>query len=153
MDKLLSCLLLGSLLLAYACKKDDHAHDGDIYQIHIHAPGTQDVRITDTLRIRVAFEGQDGATVHHVNVSISEKGGHHKIYSQPEDAHVHATSGKYDFTDHLVLSSIPDLHPGKIWILEASAWDHGSDGHDGGHGHDHEPEGIVKKSVEFRIVE
>lgn len=127
----------------WSCGKDDsddmHGHDEFEYHAHIHAPNEEDKHMNDTLSIQVQFESHAGMTVHHVNVSISNKSSGEVVYSQPTDAHVHATEGQFVFMDTVVLSESNGFLPHSDWVLTAKVWGHEEGGAE------------VSGSIEFHV--
>jgi hypothetical protein len=115
------------LLAVAACKKqdDDEPTTTDFqYHAHIQELNSDDKHVNDTLHIRVLFESHTGETVHHINVRIYNKNDNTEIYNKPADAHVHETSGEYEFQDDFVLSEANGVNAHTDWVLEASVWGH-----------------------------
>jgi len=122
-------LLLGLIVVAaVSCKDDDDHHDDDPtgfdYHAHIMSPNAQDKHVGDTIHIHVEFEDHNGGTVHHVSVEIRNADTDSVIYSQPSDAHVHASTGEYEWHDDFVLSNANGVEEHTDWILEAKVWSH-----------------------------
>ncbi|MDX1684472.1 MAG: hypothetical protein R3275_04500 [Saprospiraceae bacterium] len=118
----LSVLALG--LAFTSCNKDEDDDHDDMfgYHAHIHSPNGHDKFMGDTIDIIVNFEDHHGGTVHHINVRIFNKATDEEIYDQPADAHVHAVSGAYEFSDRLVLSEANGVTAHSDWIMEAKLW-------------------------------
>lgn len=115
--------LLAVLTMPFAaCKKNDTHSMDDLphYHAHILSPDASDKHVGDTLHIEIEFEEHDGKTIHHINVRIFNKNDGTEIYNQPQQAHIHETSGYYKFTDDFVL----DVDPHTDWVLEARVWGH-----------------------------
>ncbi|PHN02708.1 hypothetical protein [Flavilitoribacter nigricans] len=129
------------LLVFVACKKEEDEPMTTDYHYHAHIlqPNADDKQVDDSLHIHVEFESHTGETVHHVNVRIYNKNDNTEIYSKPADAHVHETSGVYEFQDDFTLSEANGVTAHSDWILEASVW-----------GHDNR-EGEMIEQVEFHV--
>lgn len=119
---------------------DDHDHDEDIdykYHAHIHSPNTDDRNINDTIKISVLFESHTGETVHNYEVRIYEKDSKTEIFNKSE--HIHATEGKYTFTEDFILSEENGVKAHSNYILEAKVWAHKDE------------EGLESESIEFHV--
>ncbi|HMR42312.1 MAG TPA: hypothetical protein PKC40_00695 [Saprospiraceae bacterium] len=128
-------LLLSTAFIACE-KEDDHDDDATDYHAHILSPDASNKKVGDEIAIHVQFEDHNGGTVHHINVKIYNKANPSQvIYNKPDEAHVHETSGEYDFTDTFKL----DVDPHTDWVLEAKVW-----GHEDGVGE-------VSETVEFHV--
>lgn len=116
-------LLAFILLFMVACDKDDHSTFE--YHAHIHSPvaGTE-FNQDDSLHIEVEFESHTNNTVHHINVKIVNSDNNQEVYNQPTDAHVHETSGKYEFHDKIRLDAASGFVKGGNYILRAKVWGH-----------------------------
>ncbi len=115
--------LFGALILFSACDKEDDTQDMDLlpqYRVHILSPDASDKHVGDTLQIEIEIEEATGMTIHHANVRIYNPQDGTEIFNQPQQAHVHATSGYYRLTDEVVL----DVAPHTDWLLVARAWGH-----------------------------
>lgn len=134
-----------------ACDKDedhDHDHDHDhmggteyAYHAHIHSPNTDNKHMGDQLPIDILFESHKGETVHNINVKIVSKDDNTKvIYDKPDDAHVHATAGKFEFEEMLLINEATGFSGHSDWLLIASVW--GSGGAD---------DGLVRDTVAFHV--
>lgn len=146
MKKLLFLSITATLFLFTACHKDDdsgHEHENETteyeYHAHVHSPNTDTKNVNDILEIEVEFESHAGETVHNISVRIYNKDDNTEIYKQPEDGHVHETSGKYEFKDEFELSADNGVVAHTDWVLEAKVW--GSNGTDG----------EVTETVEFHV--
>ncbi len=112
-------------VLFFACDDDhDHHHSDGNYQYHAHinspTPGVKS--LDEILQITVKFESHSGKTVHHINVQIKEKTSGQVLYNKPADPHVHATSGKYTFSDQVALSTANGFAAGKSYQVTAKIW-------------------------------
>lgn len=143
MNKLFFIAISIITLTFSACeKKDDdmeHEHTEFDYHAHIVAPNTDDKHVDDTLIIDVLFESHAGETVHHINIRIYNKDTGAEIYNEPGDAHIHETSGQYEYQDTFPLSETNGVMAHSDWVLEAKVW-----GHEAG-------EGEVTETVEFHV--
>ncbi|MBK8503097.1 MAG: hypothetical protein IPL46_13315 [Saprospiraceae bacterium] len=115
-------LLILSML---SCKKDE-AEVGDIYEYHAHimSPNSDHKHLGDELPIVIDFESHTGQPVHHINVSIYRKSDGSTMYSKPEEAHIHETSGEYTFMDSLLLDASNGITVNNVYVLEAKVWGH-----------------------------
>ncbi len=145
MTKLLSLSTLSTLLLAslffFSCGSDDDSTEETVdydYHAHINAPTIDNKKVSDTMHIHVTFESHAGEPVHHVNVRVYNKEDNTEVYNQPTEAHVHETSGEYEYHDNLILSNDNGVTGHTDWILEAKVW--GKDG-----------AGEVMETVEFHV--
>lgn len=118
---LFSLMILGLIGLNQSCKKDDD-DSGHEYHAHIHSPNTDARHIGDTLAIEVDFEDHNGGTVHHIEVTITNKADGTQVYLMPTEPHVHATSGSYTFEDTFILSEANGITADSDWILQARVW-------------------------------
>lgn len=137
-------LLFGFFFMALifsGCSDDegDEHHDDFEYHAHIHAPNSDDRHMEDMMHIEVLFESHSGMPVHHINVRIYNKSTEEEIYNKPDMAHVHETSGEYEFHDHLALTEANGFSAHSDWVLEAKVW-----GHEAG-------EGEEISTVEFHV--
>lgn len=117
-------MVLG-LFVFIACNKDDETPSNvPQYQISILSPNTDDKHQGDTLHIDVKFSEKNLMTVHHINVQMYNKNGINQvIFDQPAEAHIHETSGQYDFkADYWLDPSVVAGH--SDWILRAKVWGH-----------------------------
>lgn len=139
--KLFGLLILG--LFAFAsCNSDDddHDHEGEFeYHAHIMKPDAGMKMMGDTMHVHVEFEDHNGGTIHHINVRIYNKDTEEVIYSKPETAHIHETSGTYEFHDDVILNTANGFVAHGDYILEAKVW-----GHEAG-------EGENMETVEFHV--
>jgi len=115
--------------LISSCQKEGHNHDGDEqgfeYHAHIHTPTSDNKKMGNSLDIKIDFESHSQKTVHHVNVSIARKDDPTKvIYSKPDDAHVHESSGKFEFTDAFMLEDGSGFEGHTDYVLTAKVWGH-----------------------------
>lgn len=111
---------------------DDHNHQHMSgteydYHAHIHSPNSDAKHMGDQMDIDVVFESHKGETVHHINVKIQNASDASLVtYNQPNEAHIHETDGKYEFSDQITLSEELGFSGHSDWLLIASVW-----GHDG----------------------
>lgn len=115
-------LFFGASIFFSACGNDD---DQDMnllpqYRIHILSPDASDKHVGDTLQLEIEFEEAAGMTIHHINVRIYSPHDDTELFNQPQQAHVHATEGRYRLADEVVLNVAPHTD----WLLIARAWGH-----------------------------
>ena len=135
---LFSSILIAGLFAVAACHKHDDNVDYD-YHAHIHSPNTDAKHVGDTLQIEVEFESHTGETVHNVEIKIYNKADGTVVYTKPDEAHVHETSGLYEFNDTFILSNANGIDAHTDWVLQARVC-----GHEG-------TEGEVIETVEFHV--
>ncbi len=126
MKKYLLMLFALSAVTFFACDKDDDPAEPEStyeYHAHVHQPQAGDKMMGDTLPIHVVFESHTGETIHHINVRIFNKADSTQVYSKPDVAHLHETSGMYTYSDQYALSGANGFSPG-VWIFEAKVWGH-----------------------------
>ncbi len=112
-------------LFSVGCNDDEEVTDMFEYHAHIYSPNNAAKHLKDTIQIRVNFESHTGETVHHVKVRIYNKVTNAEVFNEPNDAHVHATSGEFEFSQELVLSQENGFMEHSDWILEAKVWGDG----------------------------
>jgi hypothetical protein len=116
---------MASLAFLISCSDDDADHSEDSkfeYHAHIHSPNADNKHVGDTLNIIVEFESHTGEPVHHINVTIYNKADKTVIYNMPTEAHVHGTSGSYEFNNIFILSNENGVTAHSDWVLEAKVW-------------------------------
>ncbi|NNF01403.1 MAG: hypothetical protein HKN22_01845 [Bacteroidia bacterium] len=139
MKKLILFIPIALLALYLTSCDDDPVDPVFEYHAHIHQPDNSDKHVGDTMHIHVDFESMTDMTVHHVNVRIYKVVDSTEIYNAPADAHVHATSGKYEWHDDFILSNTNGVMQHTDWILEAKVWGHEED------------EELETKTVQFHV--
>lgn len=145
-----SILFLATVIFLGSCDKDDDDMEYD-YTVHIHAPDSTDKHVGDSIHIHVHFESPSGETIHNVNVSIYKKDDPSVIiYSQPDNAHIHAEGGSHELHDDFILSVENGVDEHTNWVLEAKVWGH-EDHDDDDHDHDEEEDDIIMETVEFHV--
>ena len=130
--KYLSYFFLFSLLFSVvSCDPDDEHMDDDdnpmpVYSITIMSPDATNKEVGDEIHIHVNFDEASDGTIHHVNVSIVEKGNESNVlYSAPAEAHVHEASGHFEHHADVTLSGDAIMNSnGNVWILRAKVWGH-----------------------------
>lgn len=126
------------VLTLFSCEEHEHHESVDYkYHAHINSPNADDRNMNDTISISVLFESHSGETVHNISVDIYEKDSKSVVFSQ--SSHVHATSGKYTFSDTFVLSEVNGVKEDKHYVLEAKVWGHKED------------EGLETSTIEFFV--
>lgn len=143
MNKILITVTVFLFVSLLSCSKDDdHSHgssDNYDYHIHIHSPDTSDKHVGDSIHLHIDFESGTSETVHHVNIIIKNKADGTIIYNEPNEAHVHAITGKHEHHDDFILSSTNQISGHTDWILEAKVWGHEAN------------EGEVTETLEFHV--
>lgn len=113
-------------ILSSCDKEDEHEHEEDTeyeYHAHITSPSNATKILGETLTIKVDFESHTGETVHHVNVVMHEKDDANAIiFSEPGEAHIHATSGNHTFEKTIVLSAENGISAHHDYTVKASVW-------------------------------
>lgn len=109
------------ILLVFGCDKDDHSSFE--YHAHIHSPiAGSEFNQDDSLHIDVEFESHTNNTVHHINVKIVNSDTNQEVYNKPAHAHVHKTSGQYEYHDKIRLDASSGFAKGSTYILRAKVW-------------------------------
>ncbi|MBK9108292.1 MAG: hypothetical protein IPM92_07910 [Saprospiraceae bacterium] len=107
------------------CGDDDDHGDEFEYHAHIHSPSDSAFYdLNQNLEIEVEFESHTGNTVHHINIQIIDLSSNAVIYNKPDDAHVHETSGNYNYLATLGLSAANGFTAGKSYKFVAKVWGH-----------------------------
>jgi len=114
-------------LLIGSCNQDDPNPTVSFnYSAKINSPSVDDKQVGNSIHIHVDFESLTGETVHHVNVRIYNKDTSEEIYNKPNVAHIHETTGKFEFHDDFILDLSNGVTGHTDWILEAKVWGHES---------------------------
>jgi len=118
-------LLIFSLFLTTSCKDNDGDTEESLdYQIEIMSPDAADKMLGDSIHLHVNFNEADGETIHHIKVRIYQADDESNVvFEKPDLAHIHETSGAYQFHDDFFLDPA-SLPAHKNWILEAKVWNH-----------------------------
>lgn len=127
-------------ILALSCNEDEPTPSISFeYSASINSPSIDDKHVGEAIHIHVDFKSLTGQTVHHVKVRIYNKETAEEIYNQPNVAHIHETSGTFEFHDDFMLDSSNGVEGHTDWILEAKVWGH--------------EEGVeeVKSQIEFHV--
>jgi hypothetical protein len=135
-------LIIGALIVLgiASCKKEykvaepsSHGGHGDMmnYEVIIMKPDSTMKMMDSNMHIHVNFSEANNKTVHHINVKIYQMDDPTNIiYDMPGDAHVHATSGLYEYHDDLILSAANGAIAHKNYIVEAKVWGHDAGAHE-----------------------
>ncbi len=127
MNKIINIgILFLGLFLISSCGDDKDTDPVFEYHAHIESPNADNKHVGDTIHIAVEFESHTGEPVHHANVRIFSKADNTVVYSKPDEAHVHATSGKLEFEDDFILSAANGVAAHTDWVLEAKVWGNGA---------------------------
>lgn len=126
------------ILAFFSCDTHEHHEEVDYkYHAHIQSPNTDDRNLNDTINISVLFESHAGETVHNISVRIYEKDSKTDVFKKSE--HVHATDGKFTFSEDFALSETNGIKAHSNYILEAKVWGH------------EDNEGLESEMIEFHV--
>mgnify|MGYP000673680098 CR=1 FL=1 len=114
-----------SLIFIQSCHDhESHDHNEELvsnYTIQINSPITGNYAVGDTLFLNIDFDETDSLTVHHVNVQLFNAVDSTLFYSEPQEAHVHATEGGYSLVDEFILDA---SFANSDLVLIAKVWGH-----------------------------
>lgn len=136
MKKLSFLVFVLGLIAMQSCKEPEEMQLDPEYHAHIMSPNADAKSVGESIHLHIEFEDHNGGTVHHVKVRIYNKADGTEIYNQPDVAHVHETSGLYEYHDDVTL----DVDPNTTWVLEAKVWGHDAGAHE------------VVETVEFDVL-
>lgn len=124
----ITLLLFTGVFVASCDRDEDHVHDDETtefdYSISINSPSIEAKNLEDSIHLHVDFISAKNETVHHVNVRIYSKTSGIEVYNEPDEAHVHESSGTFSWHDDFALTEQNGINEHSDWILEAKVWGH-----------------------------
>jgi len=122
MQKIL--MLLALSFLTFSCSDndgDEHNHEEETtYTVAIMSPAAVEQAAGESVHIHVNFDEINEGTIHHINVKITNETTGEVIYDKPEIAHIHESSGHYEWHDDFIL----DVDNDSNLLLSAKVWGH-----------------------------